>query len=155
MKRSRFLPVFAALLLFASVVMAADKPASQDSNATAKILPKEFGGWQLSGVIQKSSDPQVADPVNASVLKEYGFNNFESATYTRDDGRKLKIKAARFTDASGAYGSFTFYKMPQMLSEQIGDQGASLNERVLVLPGKFPGRCELPEPFGDVCRGVA
>ena len=53
----------------------------------------------------------------------------------RDDGRKLTIKAARFADASGAYGAFTYYKMPQMLKETIDTQGASLNERVLFYRG--------------------
>ena len=70
-------------------------------------------------------------------MKEYGFTDSEGATYTRDDGRKLKIKAARFQDASGAYGAFTFYKMPQMLNEKIGDQGSSLNERVLFYRGNI------------------
>jgi hypothetical protein len=101
------------------------------------LLPKEFGGWQVSGMIKTSSDPNDADPVNAAVLQEYGFTGLESATYVRDDGRKVTIKAARFGDASGAYGAFTYYKMPQMLVEKIGDQGASLNERVLFYRGNI------------------
>ncbi len=75
--------------------------------------------------------------VNAAVLKEYGFDNFESATYVRDDGRKLALKAARFADTSGAYGAFTFYKTPPMLVEKIGDQAGSLNERVLFYRGNI------------------
>jgi hypothetical protein len=95
------------------------------------MLPKQFAGWQIAKSIQNSKDPTSADPTNAALLKEYGFTDFEGATYTRDDGRKLTVKAARFQDASGAYGAFTFYKMPQMLNEKIGDQGDSLNERIL------------------------
>src|SRR5919198_1186324 len=101
------------------------------SGTISSILPKQFSGWQMAGSVHPSKDPGVADPVNAAVLKEYGFTDFESATYTRDDGRKLMLKAARFQDASGAYGAFTYYKLPQMLVEKIGDQAASLNERVL------------------------
>lgn len=99
------------------------------------ILPKTFGGWQLAKPPQTSTNPESADPINAQLLKEYGFIDFENATFTRDDGRKLTIKAARFEDASGAYGAFTFYKLPQMLDETIGDQGASLNERILFYKG--------------------
>jgi hypothetical protein len=108
-----------------------------DKGAPAKpgLLPAQFGGWQISGAPQISKDPAAADPVNATVLKEYGFTDFESANYTGDDGRKLAVKAARFVDASGAYGAFTYYKMPQMLVEKIGGQGASLNERVLFYQG--------------------
>jgi hypothetical protein len=101
------------------------------------ILPKQFGGWQISGSSRISDDPAIADPANAAVLKEYGFTGFESATYTRDDGRKLALKAARFADASGAYGAYTFYKTPEMLSEQIGDGAASMNERVLFYRGNI------------------
>jgi hypothetical protein len=49
----------------------------------------------------------------------------------------LTVKAARFLDASGAYGAFTYYKLPQMLVEKVGDQGASLNERVLFYRGNI------------------
>jgi hypothetical protein len=84
-----------------------------------------------------SKDPAVADPVNAALLKEYGLTDFESGTYTRDDGRKVALKAIRFADASGAYGAFTYYKMPQMLTESVPDQGASLNERVLFYRGNI------------------
>ena len=100
-------------------------------------LPKEFGGWKMAGPRKTSTDPAAADALNAALLKEYGFSGFESATYTRDDGRKLTLKAARFGDASGAYGAFAYYKMPQMLTEEIGDQGASLNERVLFYRGNI------------------
>jgi len=103
--------------------------------ASGPILPAEFGGWQLQGTAQSSKDPGVADPANGAVLKEYGFQDFEAATYTRDDGRTLKIRAARFADASGAYGAFTFYKQPEMLNEKIGSQASSLNNRVLFYTG--------------------
>jgi len=110
---------------------------AKDPTPSSSILPKEFGGWQTTGSSRTSADPAVADPVNAAVLKEYGFNGFESATYTRDDGRKLTLKAARFEDASGAYGAYTYYKTPPMLIEKIGDGAASLNERVLFYRGNI------------------
>ena len=56
---------------------------------TSAILPQQFAGWQISGSAQMSKDPAVADSVNAALLREYGFTDFESVTYTRDDGRKL------------------------------------------------------------------
>ena len=102
---------------------------------TSNILPASFAGWTLKPPPQFSKDPAVADPSNAALLKEYGFSDLESATYTRDDGRTLKIKAARFDDASGAYGAFTFYKIPEMLTQDIGDQAFSLNNRVLFFRG--------------------
>jgi hypothetical protein len=124
---------FWVLILLGGVSAAVN--AGNLSRATDSILPGQFSGWQTAGPTHASKDPGAADPVNAAVLKEYGFTDFESATYTRDDGRKLTLKAARFQDASGAYGAFTYYKLPQMLVEKIGDQAASLNERVLFYRG--------------------
>lgn len=101
------------------------------------ILPRAFGGWQRVGSPQTSNNPASADPTNGPLLREYGFTDYEGATYAREDGRKLTIKAARFEDASGAYGAFTFYKTPEMLNEKIGDQGYSLNERILFYRGSI------------------
>jgi hypothetical protein len=106
-----------------------------DGQITQGILPKQFSQWRIAGSTRTSKDPSAADPVNAAVLQEYGFTDFETAAYTREDGRKVTLKAARFGDASGAYGAFTYYKLPQMLVEKIGDQAASLKERVLFYRG--------------------
>jgi hypothetical protein len=127
---------FSVRHLVVALVLAS--PLFADTKApTPPLLPQQFGGWAILGKVNTSSDAVVADPVNAAVLKEYGFNDFESATYTRGDGRKLVLKAARFADTSGAYGAFTFYKTPPMLLEKIGDQAGSLNERVLFYRGNI------------------
>lgn len=105
--------------------------------ADQQLLPSAFGGWQMKGKAKNSTDPAIADPVNAPVLKEYGFQDLETATYTRDDGRKLNLKAARFGDASGAFGAYTFYYRPEMNREQIGDQGSSFNQRILFYRGNI------------------
>jgi hypothetical protein len=132
-------------LLITSVCLADAKPSqSANSPKTANtantkntILPTTFAGWQIAGSLKTSKDPSFADPTNAALLKEYGFTDFAGATYTRDDGRKLTVKAARFQDASGAYGAFTFYKSPGMQNEKIGDQGYALNKRVLFYRGNI------------------
>jgi len=125
---------FAFLVILPSLLAGMALAAGSD---LAPILPKEFGGWSMSAAAKTSADPAAADASNAALLKEYGFTDFASGTYTRPDGRKLTIKAARFADATGAYGAFTYYKLPSMLREQIGDQGASLNDRVLFFRGNI------------------
>src|SRR5437660_1474892 len=131
MRIPRLFSVLLLQVILAGVSLAADSPS------LPPILPQAFAGWQMSKSAQTSKDPATADPVNAALLKEYGFTDLDSATYTRDDGRKLTVKAARFQDASGAYGAFTYYKMPQMQNEKIGDQGSSLNERVFFFRGNI------------------
>ena len=127
----RILPVVLSLL--ATFAFSAQPSASPAK--TLAILPTTFGGWQAQGAAQTSTDPTAADAANPDVLKEYGFTDFASATFTREDGRKLTIRAARFVDASGAYGAFTYYKQPEMLNEKIGDQASSLNNRILFYRG--------------------
>ncbi len=95
------------------------------------ILPKSFAGWTQTGEVKTVTQPSQADAAYPAVLNEYGFTDEEIATYARPDGRKLTIKAARFKDATGAYGAFTFYRNPAMKSEQIGTKSASANERIL------------------------
>jgi hypothetical protein len=101
------------------------------------ILPKQFAGWQIEGAAQASKDAAAADPTNAALLKEYGFTDCEAATYKSEDGRTLKIRAARFADASGAFGAYLFYVQPGMAKEDIGDQSASANPRVLFYRGQI------------------
>ena len=130
MRLSKSVAIFAFVVLFVSAVFA----AAGDSTVPP-ILPKQFGGWQIQGPAQPSNDAAVADPTNAALLKEFGFRDFESATYKSDDGRTLKVRAARFADASGAFGAYTFYRQSGMAREEIGDQGASADRRVLFYRG--------------------
>jgi hypothetical protein len=130
MKLAKLIPALALVVSLTGFALANETPSDS-------VLPKQFGGWQISGSSRTSNDPAVADPVNAAVLKEYGFTGFESAAYARDDGRKLTLRAARFGDASGAYGAYTYYKTPAMLIEKIGDGAASMNERVLFYRGNI------------------
>jgi hypothetical protein len=134
MKPAPRIAIVSCLLLYAAALTA--QPATQTA-APAPLLPQQFAGWQLKDAVTKSVDPVAADEANAPVLREYAFQRLEKATYTRDDGRKLDIKAAAFDDASGAYGAFTYYKSPAMLNERIGGQASSLNNRVLFYQGNI------------------
>jgi uncharacterized protein DUF6599 len=128
-------PALVCCLLMCAAALTAQTTAPAPT--PAPLLPQQFAGWQLKDTVTKSADPAAADETNAPVLKEYGFQRLEKATYTRDDGRTLEIKAAAFDDASGAYGAFTYYKSPAMLNEKIGGQASSLNTRVLFYQGNI------------------
>lgn len=131
MKFQRFLPVFLVFTCLTAVVYAASSPTT----LPPPVLPKQFAGWEMQGNAQTSMDPAAADPTKAGVLKEYRFTDFTAATYTREDGRTLKIRAARFADASGAFGAYTFYLRPEMTRENFGDQGVSIGDRALFYRG--------------------
>lgn len=130
----KFLKQLLIVFLFSLLALAAEPPAAPSPSSTP-VLPTEFAGWQAKGEVSKSDDPSLADAGNVPVLKEYGFVRLEKASYTRDDGRNLTLKAAVFEDASGAYGAFTYYRSEEMGEEQIGGQAAFLNNRVLFYEG--------------------
>ena len=128
--KSIFARFFLVLLSLATVL-------SAQSKAPAGPLPQTFSGWRIDPhSVKDTKDPAAADPTDAPVLKEYGFTDLESATYVRN-GRKMQIKAARFNDATGAFGAFTYYVQPQMQVEKIGERGASSNTRILFFKGNI------------------
>ena len=124
-----FLPVFFGL---SSVLLGASATGGQAS----AILPQAFAGWQMQGTAQTSTNAATADPTNAAVLNEYRFTDLATATYTRDDGRTVKIRAARFADASGAFGAYTFYLRPEMSKMDIANEGSFLGNHVLFYHGQ-------------------
>lgn len=133
---TRFRVFFSILVVsLTCFAVASDLSVPAKGASDTSVLPKQFGGWQLQGTLQISKDAAVADAANPAILKEYGFSDFSSGTYRSEDGRKLTVRAARFADASGAYGAFTYYKQPEMLNEKIGDQASSLNNRVMFYRG--------------------
>jgi hypothetical protein len=157
--------LFRGSIVSLAIAIACVAAFAADAPAPVSVLPVQFGGWQMSGTATKSADSAGADAANAAVLKEYGFQRFEKAEYSRDDGRKLSIKAAVFEDTSGAYGAFTFYRIPEMNGETIGEEGGSLGNRVLFFEGnvlvdavfdKLTGMsaAELRELAGTVPRPV-
>jgi len=124
-------------LYLLSIVLLPATVVSAQSRTPAGPLPQTFSGWHIdAGTVKTSKDPAAADPTDAPVLKEYGFTDLETATYTRN-GRNMQIKAARFSDATGAFGAFTYYVQPQMQIEKIGDRGASSNTRILFFKGNI------------------
>ncbi len=129
------LRVLAALAVLTSPLCFAAKPSAPAPPPPAKaILPSDFAGWHMAMTATPSTQPASADQANVDALKDYGFKEFEEGDYTRDSD-KLKVRAIRFEDATGAYGAYTFYRQSGMPKEDIGQGGASNNNRVLFWTG--------------------
>jgi len=119
-----------------------DKPSGrvtsvieQPSPRSSLLLPQNFSGWQKKA-FSVSTDPAQADAANSGALREFGFTLAESATYIRN-GRKLQIKAARFSDDAGAFGAFSFYRQPEMQADQLGDGAVSDNDHIIFVRGRL------------------
>lgn len=122
------------VLIIFTILLCAAFTVDTSAAEVPPLLPRQFAGWTKTAT-NKSTDAAAADSTNAALLKEAGFTDFETADYTRP-GRKITVKAARFADASGAYGAFTLYKEPEMTTVDMGGKpgeslGASVNNRVL------------------------
>ncbi len=137
-----FLPTLATGLLLcqflpgqlASAQVAAPAAKSIASAGPAPLLPQDFGGFEIAGKLQKATAPGTVDPGNAQVLVEYGFRDFASATY-KSSANSVTIRAMRFADATGAYGAYTFFRIPGMHPEEIGKGAAANGPRVLFWEG--------------------
>jgi hypothetical protein len=102
----------------------ASKPAP-----AADLLPVSFGNWKRQSQ-RTGKDPVQFDPGNAAPFKEYGFTDFATATYAAG-GRTLTVRAARFSDAGGAYGAFSFLRHPDDKPATIGDEGIATPDGLL------------------------
>lgn len=122
---SFILQTWVLLLLLAAALPAGALPAG----ATPAFLPQSFSGWQK---IERHSGtaPSQVDSINPDALSELGFSDYEQATYERA-GRKLHIKAARFSNATGSYGAFTLFTRPDMWAEQVGSGALVSNGHIL------------------------
>lgn len=132
----RSLVLASSFLLAAGACAATPAPAPPSTQPSAQqdALPQEFAGWQRAGAAKVSTDPAVADPQNAAVLKEYGFNRLASASYT-DPDNKLSLRELRFDDATGAYGAYTFFRQPGSAPAEIGREAASNGTHVIFWTG--------------------
>jgi hypothetical protein len=124
----------ASVLCFPLLLSPAFAKPAASAPAPPPLLPNEFAGWSVSGTVQDSAAPEAADAANAAVLKEYGFQQFETAHYTNGDN-KLNLRAIRFQDASGAFGAFTFFRRVGSIPEQIGRSAAWDGSHVLFWNG--------------------
>lgn len=111
-------------------------PAAPAKVAQAKVplLPDSFAGWVSADAPKALTDPAQADSASADALKEYGFTDGALATYKRD-GETLTLRALRFSDATGAYGAYSFYRPSGWPKEEIGTGAASNRNRVLFWKG--------------------
>ena len=91
----------------------------------------------MSGSLKVSKDPSVADSVNSPVLSEYGLmtSNPQPTIERRGVSSRSGPPALPTPAAPTARSPFTRYR--RCFSEKIGDQGASLNQRVLFYRGNI------------------
>ncbi|MGC2163883.1 MAG: DUF6599 family protein [Silvibacterium sp.] len=125
----------ACFFAFAALCFAqTPSPVSKNAPAQQRLLPASFSGWVEVGAAKTGTTPAAIDQANADALNEYGLKEFAESTYRYGD-TQASIRAMRFTDATGAYGAFTYYRRPGMKPEAIGNSGAGDASEVVFWSG--------------------
>src|SRR6266567_216738 len=142
-KRMRWIAVLIGSAALAGSAIAGGQAKPQAKTGTAgavtislprPLLPESFAGWVVKESPKPLTDASQADAANAAALKEYGFLNGLEAAYKKD-GETLTLRALRFSDLSGAYGAYSFYRGNGWPKEDIGNGAASNHNRVMFWQG--------------------
>jgi hypothetical protein len=139
--------VCVAALLGAGFYLEAQQPAPQKKPAPMMVtagppapqkpktlLPDEFSGWVAAAPPKPVGDLAQLDSANAAALKEYDCIGGLTASYTRGD-ETLNVKALIFSDVSGTYGAYSFYRQNGWPKADIGTGATSDKNRVLFWKG--------------------
>jgi hypothetical protein len=131
--------VGSALLAGGVLAGAEAKPDTKPESAVTvsvprPLLPQSFAGWEQKDAPKAIADTTQADPANAAALKEYGFQSGFEARYQKG-GETLVLRVLRFSDLSGAYGAYSFYRGNEWPKEDVGNGAASNHNRVLFWQG--------------------
>jgi len=117
-------------ILACAAVFSCGLALAKHAPAPPPLLPSDFAGWHLASPAAVSGAPEAADAPNADILREDGFTEFSTATYTRG-GDKLSVRAIGFGDASGAYAAYTYYRRPGLPKQEVGYGGVFDGQHVL------------------------
>ena len=98
------------------------------------LLPDSFAGWAVTGAPKKLDNAAQADAANAAALKEYDFTGGVEAQYKRE-GQTLDVRALQFSDVTGAFGAYSYYRQNGWPKEDIGTGATSDHNRVLFWKG--------------------
>jgi hypothetical protein len=119
-----------AMLLPALFVLLAAIPASAQG-----ILPKSFAGWNSDAPNTPSAGFQTPDTEAAA--HEYGYLSGEAATYSRDKDRSIEVTLYRMKDPSGAYGLYSYLRLPDMERSGVNEHSVMSRDQGLVLLGNL------------------
>ena len=125
-------------LLFAALLLTPLCASAQ------QILPHSFAGWTQSS--EAAFTPSAAPaptgaPAGAardalSAAKEYGFAGGEQASYA-EGPQTLEVTLYKMKDPSGAYGEYSYQRVPGMERANLTDHSSITPDHALVLTGNL------------------
>src|SRR5580704_13054088 len=83
--------------------------------AAQDLLPSSVGTWTASGTPTQVPAQQIEQLASdrANILREYGITSGQRREYTTGND-KITVTLYRMVDPSAAFGTFTFFRDPDM-----------------------------------------
>jgi hypothetical protein len=124
-----------ASILFATLLLTSLSASAQ------QILPHSFAAWtqgadQAFGPSGIPAAGNSAPNAAASAAAEYGFVGGERATYTQGS-HTLDVTLYRMKDPSGAYGEYSYQRVPGMQRGDLTEHSSISVDRALALAGNL------------------
>ena len=109
-----------------------------------QILPHSFAGWTQNSeaaFTPSTAEAPTGGPAGATrdalgAAKEYGFASGEQASYTQGP-QTLEVTLYKMKDPSGAYGEYSYQRVPGMERANLTDHSTITPDRALVLAGNL------------------
>src|SRR5262249_46512447 len=121
--------LFLLFVMVSALFFAPDLPAQQ-------ALPEHFAAWSASGpAIQAAPDITGKEPGEASaVLTEAGLIGITRRVYSSGP-HSLRLTLYQMHDSSGALAAFSYLRVPEMVSSDVGLAAALARDRAILLSG--------------------
>lgn len=142
------------LALWPVCVSAQSHPAIAKAPPPQALLPTAYGGWAEQTAANTGTSAAAIDAANVGVLNEYGLKDFAEATY-RHGADTVAVRAMRFSDATGAYGAYTFYRQPGMVHVAIASGGARAAHQVIFWSGATMVEATFDRPAAGEDRAMS
>ena len=107
-----------------------------------QILPPSFGPWQStwSPGPTHAADLAALGPAPQGILDEYGVVSSQLATYShegRSGAPTLQVAVFQLKDPTGAYGLYSYLRVPGMAPAEWSEHSSMSRERALILLGNM------------------
>jgi hypothetical protein len=110
--------------------------------AGAELLPEALGEFERKSM-------EAAQPAEAELFREFGFEQSETARYVAPDGSAVQITASRFVDDTGAFSAFQWSQPARGEVVEFGERALKEGDRTLIHFGNYVVEMRGAQPLDD------
>jgi hypothetical protein len=110
--------------------------------AGAELLPEALGEFERKSM-------EAAQPAEAELDREFGFEQREVARYVAPDGSAVQITATLFADDTGAFSAFQWSQPARGEAVELGERALKEGDRTLIHFGNYVVEMQGAQPLDD------